>query len=239
MQKCKISFVIPVHNEEKILKKSLEKLVVFCNKKNIEPEILVCENGSGDRTREILKELNLKGLKKIYIKGRGLGLAYKEGIAKSTNDLVYFTGIDFPFGYKNISDCLEYINDNDFVLASKAHPSSVIRTTLKRKISSCIYRFLLRVLLGLKTKDPQGCVLFKKSKISKILEYCDSDSAFFETQLALYSEINGNKLIEIPVRYVDGRKDSKFHISTDGKKMLMQIFKEREKIKKVKNGQIS
>ncbi len=177
--------------------------------------------------------MDVQGLKKVYINQRGLGAAYREGIKQATNEIVYFTGIDFPFGLDNIKDCLKEIEDYDIIFASKAHPKSKISNSLKRRVTSKVFRFFLRIFLGLKIMDPQGCVMFHRKKINKILKYCDSDNAFFETQIALYSEFDGFKYLEIPVCYDDPRSDSKINIQKDGQEMLRAIIAERPKIKRL------
>lgn len=230
-KKTQISFIIPVHNEAKILQKNIERLYSFCDKNNINPEVLLCENGSSDQSKKIISSMKYLGIRKIFMAERGLGRAYREGIRQSTHNIVYFTGIDFPFGYKNITDCLKSIGQNDVVFASKSHPKSIIKNSLKRKLISSAFHVLVGLLLGLRTKDPQGCVMFRRDKILAILDNCDSNTAFFETQLALYCERASLKTIEIPVRYFDARPDSKMNIKADSKAIFKEIFLERKKIK--------
>lgn len=232
LTKTKISFVIPVYNEAKILNKNVERLVNFCQKKRIKAEILLSENGSTDNSRQIIRSLNYPGLKRIFVKEKGLGGAYRAGIKAAKYPIVYFTGMDFPFGYKNILDCYQYIEENDFVLASKAHPESKIRISRRRRLSSRVYRFFLKTLLGMRTRDAQGCAMFKLDKILRLLSKCDSNDAFFQTQLVLQAEKSGLKMIEIPVVYIDPRDDSKISVTQDGWKMFKQILSERRKIRR-------
>jgi len=226
-----ISFVIPVYNEKELLKRNVAKLMQYCQKNKVVAEILLCENGSTDGSREIIKKIRQKNIRKIYLNNKGLGGAYRAGILASKLPIVYFTGIDFPFGLKNILDCHRFIDQYDFVLASKAHPKSKITTSFKRKLSSAIYRLLLKTFLNLKIGDPQGCVMFRRKKIITYLALCDSRDAFFSTQLALYGEMNGLRMIEIPVRYLNPRKGSKISVVKDGLKMYKQIISERRRIR--------
>lgn len=226
----KISFVIPVHNEEKILKQNIAKILFFCESNSIEPEIVICENGSTDQTSNILKALEETSIKKYFFKERAFGTAYRTGIQNATNEIVYFTGIDFPFGYENVLDCYHCIGKNDLVFASKAHPDSIIRNSLKRKIASKIYQVAIRQILGLKIRDPQGCVMLRRSKILPNLEKCDAKDAFFSTQIAIYSQLSGCRMIEIPIVYSNPRLNSQFNVIKDGKEMLKQLFTEVWKI---------
>ncbi|KKR17611.1 MAG: Glycosyl transferase family 2 [candidate division CPR2 bacterium GW2011_GWC1_41_48] len=232
MPKRKVSFVIPVHNEAEILKKSLEELNIFLQKANIDGEIIIAENGSTDNTRKILKELDFINIKKIFVKEKSFGLALREGIKKASYDNIYFSGIDFPFGFENITNSLKYIDKYDIVFSSKTHPDSDVKRSIKRKVASIVYDFILKRLLGLKINDPQGTLMFDTKKIRELLPYCNSNDPFFTTQLALYVQLNRLKYIEIPVKYYP-RSDSKMSVVKDGSRMFKQIMGERKKIKKI------
>ena len=51
----KISIVIPAYNEEKTVRKILEKVLAV--KLSLEKEIIIVNDGSIDRTKEIIEEL--------------------------------------------------------------------------------------------------------------------------------------------------------------------------------------
>jgi len=229
-----ISFVIPAYNEAALIADNTKRLFDYCQKNHIKAEVLICENGSTDDSKKIIKSLNYPGLRKIFVKEKGLGRAYKAGINASTQPVIYFTGIDFPFGLSNILDCYKHIPEYDFVFASKAHPKSIVKSGFKRKVSSGIYRLLLRVILGLTIHDPQGCTMFKRDKIVRHVNTCDSPDAFFTTQLALYGEKSGLRMLEIPVDYSHPRAGSKMSITHDGWRMFKQIWAERERAKNFK-----
>lgn len=228
-QARKVSIVIPVHNEEDVLEAALDRLFLFCKKRQINAEVLICENGSIDATKSILRRYSHPALKSLFLKTRGLGAAYKQGIAAATGEIIYFTGIDFPFGYQNILDSLAYIGPNDLVFSSKAHPKSVIRAPIHRKFVSFAFRAIMKALLPININDPQGCLTAKAEALKDIAQYCDSSGAFFQTQTALYANLLGYKSVEIPVSYLNPRKGTKFAIGKDGAKILHQMVEERRR----------
>ncbi|MCX6810128.1 MAG: glycosyltransferase family 2 protein [Candidatus Berkelbacteria bacterium] len=233
MTKKVISLVFPVHNESAIIEDSVNRLLNYCKKQGIKSEIIIAENGSSDNTKEILKQLKQPELKAIFLKKRGLGNAYRAGIKAATYPVVYFSGVDLPFGCKDIMNCYRKIEECDFIVGSKAHSKSKVEVSFKRRISSSFLRLLLRVFLGLKTRDPQGSAMFKREKVIKLLRFCDSDDAFFQSQLVLQSERHGLKVVEIPVKYISPRKGSKMRIK-DGLRMARQIMAERKKLRNQK-----
>lgn len=226
----KISLVLPVHNESAIIEENVNKLLIYCKKHDIDPEIIIAENGSNDNSREILRQLKSPRVKTLFLKKRGLGNAYRAGIKAATFSVVYFSGIDLPFGCGNILACWRKISEYDFIVGSKAHPKSKIKVDFKRKLTSAFLRLLLRIFLGLKTRDPQGTAMFRREKIIKFLPLCDAKDAFFQTQLVLQSERNGFKVTEIPVKYISPRKGSKMRLK-DGLGMIRQTLAERKKLR--------
>lgn len=84
----KISVVIPAYNEEKYITKTLESL-----KKQISPpfEIIVVDNNSGDRTKEIAKSF---GVKVIIEKIKGTGAARKKGFENASGEIIATTDAD-------------------------------------------------------------------------------------------------------------------------------------------------
>lgn len=229
-QQRRVSVVIPVHNEEKILKSALDSLIQFCTANSISPEIIICENGSIDNTRKILENYPSMHVRKLFLDTRGLGAAYKQGIIEASTETIYFTGIDFPFGFENITDSLRYLDHYDMVFSSKAHPDSIIHAPFLRKIVSFIFRLIMRVFLPVTVRDPQGCLTAKSAVLKDVANFCDSTDAFFQTQTALYGGLLGYRIAEIPVNYIKPRFGSKFSIRKDSPKIFRQFLRERRLI---------
>ena len=64
MDKIDITFFVPCFNEEKNIVKTLENIINSVG--NIKYEILVCDDGSKDNTKEIVKNYINREKKKYY-----------------------------------------------------------------------------------------------------------------------------------------------------------------------------
>ncbi|MBL8030176.1 MAG: glycosyltransferase family 2 protein [Candidatus Doudnabacteria bacterium] len=83
----KISFVIPAYNEERYLPKCLESIIKETNKhSDIQSEIIVVNNASTDRTKDIA--LNFTTVKVVDEPKKGLVFARAAGAEKATGDLI-------------------------------------------------------------------------------------------------------------------------------------------------------
>lgn len=122
----KISVLIPAHNEEDNIGKTLESLEKFnedfCKKKDILLDIIVIDDGSSDNT--YIKALNYN-VKAIRLKpNRGKGGALREGVKKVRGDIIVFLDADLKESsyeiYKLVIPILK--NDADVVIAKFKPP---------------------------------------------------------------------------------------------------------------------
>lgn len=225
-----LSVVIPVYNEEKILKDNIEELIRHLSRVTDSYEVILVNNGSFDQTEPICQELSQKYPQiNLFTCPKGLGRALKLGFDQAEGPVIHFTAIDSPFGLTIVEDSLSYIKDYDLVIGSKAHEQSINQAPKIRKFVSKIYRFLLKSLFHLKVKDPQGTLMFKREILDKVKPYCVAHHAFFTTQFVLYTQAFGFRIKEIPVNYLSPRKSSKFNILSEGLTVFWSLIKEYKK----------
>ena len=89
----KLSIVIPVYNTEEYIRQCIDSVI---NIKNIETEIIAVNDGSTDRTKDILEEYteNDDRIKVITQENQGASAARNTGIKASTGDYIYFLDSD-------------------------------------------------------------------------------------------------------------------------------------------------
>ena len=89
-----LSIVIPIYNEELIIKKNIEKIHNYFFKK-FKFEIIIVNDGSKDNSMKIIKNLNINNINIINInRNSGKGNAIKRGILESNGKLVLITDAD-------------------------------------------------------------------------------------------------------------------------------------------------
>ena len=140
MQNKKISLVVPVYNEEE----NLENFLNEVKKIQVFDEILVVDNNSTDKSKEIIQNSNVTYL---FEKIQGYGAALYTGLKNCKNDLICLIEPDGSFDPKEIENFIPYLNDYDCVLARvltfDIHPQDFVRTTfalhLKSSSTVCAY----------------------------------------------------------------------------------------------------
>ena len=99
MENPKVSVIIPAHNEEQFIKRTIES-VRGSEYKNL--EIIVVVNGSTDRTYEIAKSLVDKALS--FAQSLGPSGARIEGVKVATGDIFLFLDADTLFSLKVVGE---------------------------------------------------------------------------------------------------------------------------------------
>lgn len=111
----KISFIVPVYNTEKYLKKCIES-IINQSYKNI--EIIIINDGSRDKSKEIIQEYvnNYDFIFSFNKENGGLSDARNFGVTKVTGDYILFVDSDDFIDKYLVEKCLNYIeSDYDLV----------------------------------------------------------------------------------------------------------------------------
>ena len=96
----KLSIIIPVFNEKKTIKTIIKKVVAI---KRIKKEIIIVDDYSTDGTREILKNIHYREVKKILLHNRNIGKggAIKTARKYLNGDIVIIQDADLEYNPKD------------------------------------------------------------------------------------------------------------------------------------------
>lgn len=231
-----VSFCLPVYNEEYQITRTLPLVIKTLPKLGVKKfEIIVVDNGSTDKTASKMTQFSKdKRVRFIRVKEKGLGIALKKAILEASYENIFFTGVDLPFGFSDLSQIIKIEKDFDIIFGSKRHPSSVTDRPISRTLSSYLYSQFLKRILNSYISDPQGSIFMKKSKMLGILSNLDSKGFFFTTQIAIYGQLNNLKMKEIPVKMENESRPSTVNIFSDGASVLISLLAESVKIQRQK-----
>ncbi len=168
----KISCFFPMYNEEGNIRQVVASAHSFLSKRFEEFEIIIVNDGSQDKTREIAEGLALKDRRIKVVnheKNQGYGAALCSGFAACRYDLIFQCDGDNQYDLEEISKLLPYVDDYDFVVGYRIKR----KDPFYRILEALWYRFLLWLLFGLKIRDANCAFkLFKK----KIIDQLDLES---------------------------------------------------------------
>ena len=168
-----LSLVIPAHNSEKVIRKSVEEYYSFFSKKVNRIEIITVCNGCSDNTVQICNGLKEKfQVKVVEIPQKGKGYALVEGFNNSNYEVIGFLDADNPFDLDKIMKMINLLDEGDVVIASKYLKKQLrVQDSLLRRIISIGGGIVSKILFDLNVSDTQaGAKFFKKrvwERISK------------------------------------------------------------------------
>ena len=144
----KISIIVPAYNEEESLPFLYERLTNLIDTiENYEFEILFINDGSKDKTLEIIKELRKKDKRFCYVnlsRNFGKEVAMKAGLDYAKGDAVIFIDADLQDPPELIPELIKYWEEGyDDVYAKRKSRNG--ETFLKKFTSKMYYKVLQRM----------------------------------------------------------------------------------------------
>ncbi|MCK5213780.1 MAG: glycosyltransferase family 2 protein [Candidatus Omnitrophica bacterium] len=196
-----ISIVLPAHNEEGNIKKTVEEVFYFFEGHNVfsQYEIIVVDDGSTDQTPIILKELE-KRIECLVVVNHsnnlGYGGALISGLRKARFSWVVIMDADGQFRINSICSMFDYMSRYDIITGCRNNRSdSWCRIILGRS-----YAILASIIFGLKIKDINcGFKLFKKDALDFKRASCHA--GVFFTDVFITAKVKGLKVKEVPIEH--------------------------------------
>lgn len=206
-----LSVVIPVYNEEGIVRDACLELMARLDERGLDYELLLSENGSKDRTVEILRQLAAERpqVRFLHCDEPNYGLALKRGILEARGDYVVADEIDLcdVRFYERALPILD-AGGADMVVGSKRAPGSHDHRPAYRRLATALHNTLLRVALGFRGTDTHGVKAFVRERIAPTTERCVVDKDVFASELVLRAGLEGKRVVEIPIDLAEKRPPS-------------------------------
>lgn len=154
----KISIIIPAYNEEEALPALMERITKFADDtKDYDFEFLFVNDGSKDRTIELIKEYREKDKRVCYVdfaRNFGKETAMKAGIDYATGDAVVFLDADLQDPPEVITEMIKYWEEGyDDVYAQR---NSRKGETWMKKFTSKMYYKVLQDLTNVPIQRDTG-----------------------------------------------------------------------------------
>lgn len=209
MTGVRLSYVVPVHNQEAVLPDTVSRLVARL-REHPGSEVLLVENGSTDGSLTVCVALasaaDTPGLRvRAANSPRGLGHALRRGMEMAGGDVIVLTAADLPFGFSDLDAYLATRPAAVLAIGSKAHPQSHVTTSRLRHVMSGMFRVLRLLILGLHVRDSQGTIIIQSSLARRILPYLRCGGFLITTEIVYAAQRAGEAAVELPITYTAGR----------------------------------
>jgi glycosyltransferase involved in cell wall biosynthesis len=203
-----ISIVIPVYNEEAILRAAVVDLVDQLSTLPWSYELVLAENGSTDRTVAVAAELAERFGQLVcrHTDEPNYGKALREGILHARGDLVICDEIDLcDTDFYERAVAVLQDPSVDFVVGSKVMEGATDARPSYRRLGTVVINGVLRVTLGFRGTDTHGLKAFRREPVQPIARACLVDGDLFASELVIRAERAGLGVEEIPVQVLEKR----------------------------------
>jgi glycosyltransferase involved in cell wall biosynthesis len=203
-----VSIVIPVYNEEGILREAIGELIAELASRDLSYEIIIAENGSRDRTVELAEHLAAEhpGIVRAFSLGEpNYGKALRRGILEARGTWVICEEIDLcdvDF-HDRALDHLRH-GDADMVVGSKAMKGASDQRPLFRRAATRVLNGLLHLALDFRGTDTHGLKAFHRETLVPVVEQCVIDRDLFASELVIRAG-KAVSVMEIPIRLAEKR----------------------------------
>jgi hypothetical protein len=224
-----LTFVFPCLNEEKTLGLCIERVQASLDPSGIAYEIVVADNGSTDRSREIAAAA---GCRVVPVAARGYGAALKGGIEAAYGRYAMFADSDSTYMYEHAAPLYAAALEHDAGMAIASRMIGAIEPgampPLHRHLGTPVLTWLINVLFhGRLTDCNSGFRCVKKDEYLKW--GIRSDGMEFASELLIKALKAGTRTVEIPSGLRCGPPDRVAHLRTwrDGMRHLLFILSEK------------
>jgi glycosyltransferase involved in cell wall biosynthesis len=230
-----VSIVIPVHNEEGILRRTVEHILTGLEQLGIASfEIVLSENGSADATRRIADEISRQTpqVRVIALDRPDYGAALKAGFLAAGGRFI----VNFDADYFDLEFLASAMGtDADVVIAAKGLLESHDSRILTRRIISRGFGWLVRHIVGVHVTETHGMKLFVREPIAPLLADVESTQDLFDTELVARAELAGLRITEVPIR-TEELRHSRTGILRRIPRTIWGLIRMRHRLRRLRGG---
>lgn len=191
-----LSVIMPALNEEDNVCLAVSSTLNAFKKYGIEGEVIAINDGSTDKTREIVERLcgEHKNVLLInHVSPKGIGRSFWEGVKKSVLDVVVLFPADNEV---DPEDALQYFSLMEKVdmLVPFFHNTEV-RDRARRLISS-LYRLIVNISFGTNLNYTNGTVFYRRCVLREV--ELTSSGFFYQVELLVKLIRKGYLFAEVP-----------------------------------------
>lgn len=202
-----LSIIIPAHNEQYRIKRTISKIIYYIKRNNIDAQIIIIDDGSKDETYRIINVFRNKHNFIVVVKNEknmGKGFSVRRGVLLAEGDFILFTDADNSTPISEVKKLLSYLENGqyDVAIGSRALKDSKIkiRQPLFRLYMGKIFNRLVKFFLYKDFHDTQcGFKLFNQKAAKEIFELQQFNGFSFDIEILYLAKIKNYKIIEVPI----------------------------------------
>ncbi len=233
MENPEYSIIIPAYNESERICSALDQVLEHIAKSGWHVEVIVVNDGSRDRTAEIVRGYAAQHSSVRLVENpgnRGKGYSVRNGMMAARGTLLLFSDADLSAPIWQADRMFDKLrNGADVVIGSRwMDPRTQTGKQPRfRQLASRVFNLLLRLILGLDFKDTQcGFKAFTRRSAEIVFSRQRIERWGFDPEILFIARRFGLRVHEIPVEWAHDDR-SKISPVADGIRMFTEMLRIR------------
>jgi glycosyltransferase involved in cell wall biosynthesis len=204
-----LSIVMPAHNEQDYLEPAVAEVVHGLRARGRPFEVIICENGSTDRTAHVAHELEeqYEQALALCLPVADYGRALRAGFLAASGELVVNFDVDYV-DLDFLDEALPLVQADRgpvVVVGSKRSRGADDRRAAGRRLVTAVFSLVLRAGFRIGVSDTHGMKVLKRAPLEPIVKAARFGADLFDTELILRAERAGLAVAELPVTVQETR----------------------------------
>lgn len=231
-----LSIVIPALDEEHRLPPTLAKIDAFLQQQDYIAEVIVVDNGSTDRTADVVHDYakNHPYVRFIQLAERGKGRAVKAGMLAATGEYRFICDADLSMPIEEINKFLPPNHQGaDVIIGSReGEGAKRVGEPERRHLMGRILNFIVKVTAVNEFEDTQcGFKMFKREAAEDLFSVQQMNGIGFDVELIFVALKRGYNVVDQGIEW-HYDPDSRMRLVQDSLHILIEIWQIRQNWRK-------
>lgn len=223
-----LSIIIPAYNEETRLPLTLPKVAEFVEAQSYQAEVLVVDDGSIDRTAEIVTEFATQHptVRLVRAEHGGKGHAVKIGMLQAQGEYAFLCDADLAMPITELTKFLPPQLDSYQVAIGSREAKGAVRyhEPAYRHIMGRVFNWLVKIMAVPGFEDTQcGFKCFHRSVRQDLFSHQTIAGFGFDVEVLYIAQKRGYRIFEVPIHWYY-QTESKVHPVRDTIRMVQDML---------------
>ena len=203
---CFLSIIVPAYNEENRLPDSLLQIIQFVRQQDYSIEVIVVDDGSTDRTADLVTEFQKQAefITLIPVEHGGKGHAVKSGMTQAHGEYLFLCDSDLSMPIEEVTKFLPPALDGyDVAIASREiEGAHRYNEPGYRHLMGRVFNLIVRLLAVHGIHDTQaGFKCFRRDAAHELFPLQTISGWGFDVEILFLAQKRGMKIVEVPINW--------------------------------------